>query len=106
MIPLGWGWGMIVGGAENSGSFFARSENTNPFTPACNTHVQQTIMWWFIVGREGNLRKNKYMCERLMVRLRREGREAGALGEAPPSLRFARPRPAPSPRSSLAVFEI
>ena len=39
------------------------------------------LLWWFVVGAGGE-----------------------ALGEAPPSLRFARPRPAPSPRSSLAVF--
>lgn len=39
-----------------------------------------------------------------MVRLEERGAGGEALGEAPPSLRLARPRPAPSPRSSLAVF--
>lgn len=46
-------------------------------------------------GGGRNLRKNKYMCERLMVRLEEERAGGEALNEGPPSLRFARPRPCP-----------
>lgn len=53
------------------------------------------------------MRKNKYMCERLMVRLEEErgGREARlSAGLLPLSLACQAPPSAPRPPSSLAVF--
>lgn len=58
------------------------------------------------MGEEGNLRKNKYMCERLMVRLEEKGRAGGeACCETPPAFFGCQAPPSvPCPASFLAVF--
>lgn len=63
------GWGrLFVGGAENSGSFFAQKKKkkkgcTSQPSPSWQHACAAGLLWRFVVGRqagrEENLRKNK-----------------------------------------------